>query len=63
MPIWLVNYAIARYKGEECMDFEEFINQAFDTDPKPKPTKRTAGEIMAEFGPIIDADRLRGARG
>ncbi len=63
MPLWLVGYAISRFKGEEFMDFEEFIRQSFDNEaPKaPARPKRSAEEIMAEFLPIIEANRMRGA--
>lgn len=68
MPLWLVSFAISRFKGEEIMDFEEFIRQSLDdgNDEAPKAParpKRSGEEIMAEFMPIVDADRLRGANG
>lgn len=62
MPLWLVSYAIARYKGEEFMEFKDFIAEAFKDDKEPaKPKKqKTPEEILAEFGPMIEADRLKG---
>ena len=64
LPLWLVNYALARFKGQECMDFKTFIEQAFDEGPAPAPSaKKTKEEILAEFAPFVEADRKRGANG
>ncbi len=66
MPLWLVSYAIARFKGEEFMDFKEFIERAFDntSEPDPKPKrKKTSAEILAEFGPLVEADRQNRLKG
>lgn len=63
-PLWFVNYAIARLRGQECMDFKTFIEQAFDKGPEPAPSAKKSGEdILAEFAPFIEVDRLRGADG
>ena len=62
-PLWLANYAVAKLSGNEVMDYEEFINSAFDTPQKPaeiKNTKRTAEDIMAELMPLVEADKQRG---
>lgn len=61
-PLWLANYALAKLKGdEEIMDFEDFIKQTFKPGaPTPKKQKRTAEDIMAEFMPVVEADKKRG---
>ena len=61
-PLWLANYALSKLQGNaEVMDFEAFINQTMQTKETPPPEKkRTAEEIMAEFAPIIAADKQRG---
>lgn len=45
------------------MDYEEFISQTLELATAPiKPTKKkkTADEIIAEFMPIVEADRRKG---
>lgn len=45
------------------MDYEEFINQTLEpvtVQIKPKETKKTADEIIAEFMPLVEADRRKG---
>ena len=64
-PLWLANYALARLQGNaEIMDFEAFIAQATAPGkpeaPQKKKEKRTAEEILAEFAPIVEADKKRG---
>ena len=48
----------------EIMDFEAFIAQATAPGkpeaPQKKKEKRTAEEILAEFAPIVEADKKRG---
>lgn len=62
-PLWLANYALGKLQGAEVMDYEEFINQTLEPATAPiKPTKKekTADEIIAEFMPIVEADRRKG---
>ena len=64
-PIWLANYALSRLQGgAEVMDFEAFVAQTMEPGkpepPQKKKEKRTASEILAEFAPIVEADRQRG---
>jgi len=65
-PLWLVNYALAKVKGGELeMDYEQFLKTVFSTQPAPttqtkREKKRTADEIMAEFMPLVEADRKKG---
>lgn len=65
-PLWLVNYAVAKVKGGELeMDYEQFLKAVFSPQtPAPKATKakkvKTADEIMAEFMPLVEADRKKG---
>lgn len=66
-PLWLVNYAVAKVKGGELeMDYEQYLKLVFSdetpADPRPtkKQNKRTADEIMAEFMPLVEADRKKG---
>lgn len=47
------------------MDFEEFINQTLSPSSPAEPqqkhkAKKSAEEIMAEFMPIVEADRKKG---
>lgn len=62
-PLWLANYALGKLHGAEVMDYEEFISQTLKPETAPiKPTKKrkTADEIIAEFMPIVEADRRKG---
>lgn len=62
-PLWLANYLIAKLQGaEQVMDFEEFMKLTTSPGeaPKPKIQKRTAEDIMAEFMPLVEADKQRG---
>lgn len=62
-PLWLANYLIAKLQGaEQVMDFEEFMKQTTSpaATPKPKIQKRTAEDIMADFMPLVEADKQRG---
>lgn len=66
-PLWLVNYAVAKVKGGEvAMDYEQFLATVF-SDEQPaqvrtarKEKKRTPEEIMADFMPMVEADRRKG---
>lgn len=43
------------------MDFEAFVEQTLKPGtPPPKKKKRTAEDILAEFAPMIEADKQRG---
>lgn len=44
------------------MDFEEFVNQTLSlTEPQKKQKKKKSAEdIMAEFMPLVEADRKKG---
>lgn len=43
------------------MDFEEFVNQTFEPSAvSNKKQAKTAEDIMAEFMPIVEADKMRG---
>lgn len=63
-PLWLVNYMLGKTAGIEVMDYEEFINQTLSptTESAERATtlKKTADEIMAEFMPLVEADRKKG---
>ncbi len=63
-PLWLVNYAISRIKpGLEVMEYDEFIKLVLSDSDTPQPEtkkKRTAEDIMAEFMPLVEADKKRG---
>lgn len=49
-------------QGSEVMGFDEFVNQTLSpTEPQQKQKRmKSAEEIMAEFMPIIEADKQRG---
>lgn len=64
-PLWLANYALSKLQGgAEVMNFEDFVAQAIQptapTPPRKMKGKKTAEEILAEFAPIIEADKQRG---
>lgn len=63
-PLWLVNYAAAKIKpGLEVMDYPEFLASVLSDEPAPQPKakqKRTAEDIMADFAPIVAADKQKG---
>lgn len=61
-PLWLANYAVSKLQGgEEVMDFEAFVEQTLKPGaPPPKKKTKTAEEILAEFAPMIEADKQRG---
>lgn len=64
-PLWLANYAVSKMRDEsaEIMDFEEFLQSTLEAGEAPtKKTekKRTAEDIMAEFMPLVEADRKKG---
>lgn len=44
------------------MEYDEFIKLVLsDSDiPQPKAKERTAEDIMAEFMPLVEADKKRG---
>lgn len=64
-PLWLANYAVSKMRDEsaEIMDFEEFLQstlEAGEAPPKKQKKQRTAEDIMAEFMPLVEADRKKG---
>ncbi len=64
-PLWLANYALSKLQGgAEVMNFEDFVAQAIQptapTPPHKMKEEKTAEEILAEFAPIIEADKQRG---
>ena len=55
-PLWLANYAVAKMKGNETVEYGDFLNKVYDrtSDISPAPSKKkTAEEILAEFAPYI----------
>ena len=62
--MWLVNYAAAKIKpGLEVMDYDEFVANVLSDEPATQPKaekKRTAEDIMADFAPIVAADKRKG---
>ncbi len=44
------------------MEYDDFLKSVFSADlpPEPQNTQRTADDIMAEFLPIIEADKKKG---
>lgn len=64
-PLWLSNYIATKIKGEECIEYDEFINSTLIkpnmsfTKRTPQKEKRTSDDILAEFMPLINADRER----
>ena len=61
-PLWLVNYAAAKIKGSgEVINYEEFLKIVFSDTAVPNKHKKekTAEEIMAQFTPIIEADKKK----
>jgi hypothetical protein len=62
--LWLVNYAAAKIKpGLEVMDYDEFVANVLSDEPATQPKaekKRTAEDIMADFAPIVAADKRKG---
>lgn len=63
-PLWLVNYAVSKIKpGLEVMDYAEFVASVLSDEPAPQPKaeqKRTAEDVMADFAPIVAADKQKG---
>lgn len=64
-PLWLANYAVSKMRDEsaEIMDFEEFLQSTLEAGkapPKKQKKQRTAEDIMAEFIPLVEADRKKG---
>ena len=62
-PLWLVNYAAAKIKGSgEVIGYDEFLKIVFSDSaiPNTPKKKKTAEEIMAQFAPIIAADKQKG---
>ena len=63
-PLWLSNYIAAKIKGEECIEYDKFIkNTLFEPNTSitkyTDKTERTSDDILAEFMPLINADRER----
>lgn len=45
------------------MDYAEFVASVLSDEPAPQPKtekKRTAEDIMADFAPIVAADKQKG---
>lgn len=64
-PLWLANYAVSKMRDEsaEIMDFEEFMQSTLEASGVPskkQKEQRTAEDIMAEFMPLVEADRKKG---
>lgn len=59
-----MNYAVSKIKpGLEVMEYDEFIKTVLSDKPTPQPKaekKRTAEDIMADFAPIVAADKQKG---
>ena len=53
--LWFARVAIDTITGSEPVDFDEFQSEITKKDEPTK--KRTAEEIMADFIPIINAER------
>lgn len=46
------------------MDFETLVSESLHVEPgTAAASNRTGEEIMAEFAPLVEADRKRGADG
>ena len=64
-PLWLANYVAAKIKGEECIGYDKFIKSTLiepNTSIKEQnadKTEHTGDDILAEFMPLINADRER----
>lgn len=64
-PLWLANYAVSKMRDEsaEIMDFEEFMQSTLEASGAPskkQKEQRTAEDIIAEFMPLVEADRKKG---
>lgn len=66
-PLWLSNFIAAKIKGEDVIGYDEFIKSTL-LEPDTSTTKinrntdkqeRTGEDILAEFMPLINADRER----
>lgn len=60
MPIWLISYALAHYKGDEIIDFEAFMNETLKPSNRPTLKNKTGDQIIADFAPFVNADKMRG---
>ena len=61
-PLWLSSYVLSKVKGTECMEYDDFIKSAFSNDEiitSSDVIEHTGDDILAEFTPIINADRER----
>lgn len=61
-PLWLSSYVLSKVKGTECMEYDDFIKSAFSNDEitiSCNTFEHTGDDILAEFTPIINADRGR----
>lgn len=66
LPLWLVNYAVAKFKGDELsMSYDEFLKATLSSEetPAPKKTVRTAAEIEADFMRLVEIDKSLGKGG
>lgn len=62
-PLWLISYAIAKFKGDELsMSYDEFLKATLSTEETPVPKKigRTAQEIEAELMQLVEIDKKKG---
>lgn len=60
-PLWLSSYVLSKVKGTECMEYDDFIKSSFANDEITSydTPEHTSDDILAEFMPIINADRER----
>lgn len=66
-PLWLVSYALSQLSGVmpgmepvEAMPYDEYIKTVLDGQEQPKKEeikRKGPEEILAEFAPIIEAER------
>jgi len=54
LGMWVAQYVICSFLGQEPIDYKVFTEQEQEKDDKPK---RSAEEIMADFAPYIQGGR------
>ncbi len=57
-PLWLAHFAIQTYKGEAAISFEELFKSVEQGSAGPQE-RRSPGDILADFAPIVSADKKR----
>lgn len=57
-PLWLANYAVNKVNGTEGLAYADFM-AAIDSEEYggAARTERSGDDIMADFAPIIEAQR------